>query len=154
MRILNLTERPAHIPLVASWHQIEFGYLPPSVALEERVERLRQSVESPSLPVVFVAVSDEGVPIGAASLQARTITHKHMTPWLSAVVVPPEHRNKGIASALALRALEEAADRGFENVYLFTPRNESLYARLGWKTMETTQHNGIPLAIMARRTLG
>jgi len=154
MRIMNLADCPAHIPLVASWHQMEFGYLTPSVELEERVQRLRQSVASASLPLVFVAVSDEGAPVGAASILASTLTHKHLTPWLSAVVVPPGHRNKGIGSGLALHALQEAARLGFETLYLFTPRNESLYARLGWETMERTQHNGVPLAIMARPTRG
>jgi len=152
MRIAHLAECPAHIPLVASWQHVEFGYLTPSVGLEARAERLRQSLVPGSLPLALLALSEEGVPVGAAGIQAKTITHQHLTPWLSAVVVPPEHRNKGIASALALRALEEAAALGFDHLFLFTPRNESLYARLGWTTMERTQHNGVEMAIMARRT--
>ena len=152
MHIQYLADCAAHVPLVASWQQIEFGYLTPSIGLEARAERLRQSLASETLPLALVAVSDEGSPVGAASIQATTLTHTHLTPWLSAVVVPPEHRNKGVASALSLRALEEAADLGFDSLYLFTPRNESLYARLGWKTLERTHRNGVAIAIMERRT--
>ena len=36
---------------------------------------------------------------GSASILPTTITHSHLTPWLSSVYVPGEHRGKGIASA-------------------------------------------------------
>lgn len=45
----------------------------------------------------------------AATLLARTITHPHLTPWLSTVVVPPAFRGRGIASALSLHIACEAA---------------------------------------------
>jgi predicted GNAT family acetyltransferase len=80
------------------------------------------------------------------------VTHRHLTPWLSSVVVPAIHRGHGIASALSLRALEEARRLGYETLHLFTPRNESLYARLGWKRMEAAMHRGTALTIMSRPT--
>jgi GNAT superfamily N-acetyltransferase len=50
--------------------------------------------------------------------------------------VPAEHRGKGIASALSLRALE------------------TLSARIGWRTFERIGYNGVPLTLMERRTEG
>jgi len=47
-----------------------------------------------------------------------TITHKHLTPWLSSVYVPGEFRGRGIASALSLRALAEAARLSFDKAWL------------------------------------
>ena len=152
MRIKYLMDCDEHLEAVADWQQTEFGYLNPSVTLEQRRQRLRESLQRESLPLTIVAISEEGHAIGAASILPKTITHAHLTPWLSAVVVRPEFRGKGCASALTLAALTEAAGLGFKTLHLFTPRNESLYRRLGWETIERSNHNGLPIAIMSRRT--
>jgi hypothetical protein len=89
-----------------------------------------------------------------AGILTATITHKHLTPWLSSVYVPIEHRGKGIASALSLHAVTEAARLGFERLYLFTPHNETLYARIGWRTFERAEYNGLTLTLMERQTEG
>ncbi len=102
--------------------------------------------------MTLIALSEGGELLGSASIFATTITHKHLTPWLSAVYVPAEHRGGGIASALSLRAVAEAARLGHEKLYLFTPRNETLYARMGWRTFEKTDHNGVTLTLMERDT--
>ena len=65
--------------------------------------------------------------------------------------MPGEFRGQGIASALSLRAFAEAVRLGFERLYLFTPRNETLYARLGWKTFERIEHGGVALTLMERQ---
>jgi predicted N-acetyltransferase YhbS len=152
MRIEHLIDCENHLATVANWQQAEFGYLNPSVTIEQRRSRLLESLQRDGLPLTIVAVSEESLAIGAATLLPKTITHQHLTPWLSTVVVPPEFRGKGIASALSLRAVSEAARLGFKTLNLFTPRNESLYKRLGWETCERSNHNGLPIAIMSRPT--
>lgn len=152
MRIEYLVDHKAHLSTLADWQQREFGYLNPSLTIEQRRNRLCESLQQEDIPITLIALSEDGRPVGAASVLPRTITHTHLTPWLSSVVVPLEHRGKGIASALSLRAVAEAARLGFETLYLFTPRNESLYERLGWKIIEMSTHNGLPIAIMSRST--
>jgi predicted N-acetyltransferase YhbS len=151
-RIEHLADRPRHLALVAAWQQTEFGYLNPSITLEQREARLRESLEDAGLPLTLVAVSDDGAPAGAATLLPRTITHPHLTPWLSTVVVPPAYRGRGIASALSLGIALEAARLGFPTIYLFTPHNASLYRRIGWEPVDMAQLNGMPITIMARPT--
>lgn len=153
MRIEHLIDCEEHLAAVANWQQAEFGYLNPSITMEQRRGRLRESLQREGLPLTIVAISEEGHPVGAASILPKTITHPHLTPWLSTVVVPPESRDKGLASALSLRAVSEAARLGFKTLHLFTPRNESLYKRLGWETFERSDHNGLPIAIMSRPTV-
>lgn len=97
MQIDHLANHAAFIPTVAAWHHEQFGYLNPATTLEQRVERLRQFTDD-SVPLAFVAFTDSGEAQGTASLVQSTLTHKHLTPWLSAVFVPPVHRGKGIAS--------------------------------------------------------
>ena len=154
MRIEYLKDCEEHLALVAEWQQAEFGYHNPAVTLEQRRLRLGESLQRDAIPLTLVALSTDGVPAGAASLLPKTVTHPHLTPWLSTVVVPPGFRGNGIASALSLRVAAEAARLGFEDVYLFTPKNESLYRRLGWRTLETSQHEGLPVTIMSRPTGG
>ena len=151
IKIGHLVLRPEHLPTIAKWQQDEFGYLNPSGTLEQRERRLREATDLERLPIALVALSNEGVLMGSASILATTLTHKHLSPWLSSVFVHPEHRGKGIASALSMRVCEETARLGFEKLYLFTPRNETLYARLGWTTFDLTIHDGVSLVIMERK---
>lgn len=152
MRIEYLADFESHLPTVAAWQQAQFGYLAPSVTLEQRTQRLRLSLQKGELPTTLVALSEDGALLGCAGILPATITHKHLSPWLSAVFVPPQHRRKGVASALSLRAVAEAGAMGHGKLYLFTPHSESLYARLGWQTFEMSEHNGLPIAIMAKTT--
>ena len=151
-RIERLADCPQHLARVAAWQQTEFGYLNPAITLDQREARLRDALHGTGLPLTLVAVSDDGAPVGAATLLPRTITHPHLTPWLSTVVVPPAWRGRGIASALSLRIALEAARHGFPTIYLFTPHNASLYRRLGWETIDTAALGGLPVDIMARST--
>ena len=149
VRIEHLMECKQYIPTIAAWQQSEFGYLNPSGTVEERVERLNKANDRQQLPISLVAIR-QNVLVGSANVLATTLTHKHLSPWLSSVFVPPEQRGKGIASALTLAAASEARRLGFEAIYLFTPRNESLYARLGWTTFDRVMLNGVSAAVMAR----
>jgi predicted N-acetyltransferase YhbS len=152
IRIEYLADHEVHLEQVAQWQHTQFGYLNPTGALEQRRDKLRECLQRDRLPLALVALSSSGQPVGSASILPTTLTHKHFTPWLSSVFVPDEMRGKGIASALSLRAADEVARLGFEELYLFTPYNESMYARLGWQTIDRSLHNGLPLAIMARQS--
>jgi len=150
IRTEYLADHDVHLPQVAQWQHAQFGYLNPAGTLEQRADRLRDALHRDRLPMALVAVSEEGRLVGSASILAATLTHQHLTPWLSSVFVPPEMRGRGVASALSLRAVGEAARLGFETLYLFTPHSQSLYARLGWKTFDSMVHNGQPLTLMQR----
>ncbi len=150
IRTEYLADHDIHLPQVAQWQHAQFGYLNPAGTLEQRAGRLRDSLHRDRIPMALIAVSEKGQLVGSASILAATLTHQHLTPWLSSVFVPPEMRGRSIASALSLRAVDEAGRLGFETLYLFTPHNESLYARLGWKTFDRTVHNGQPLTLMER----
>jgi predicted N-acetyltransferase YhbS len=151
IEIHHLLDYRHHIPTVAAWQHAEFGYLSPNGTLEQRAERLRGASDKARLPISLVAISGDGADlVGSASIVATTLTHKHLTPWLSSVFVPPAQRGRSIASKLALAAISEADRLRFEKIYLFTPKNEALYARLGWETFENAAINGVPVCLMER----
>ena len=124
-----------------------------SSTVAQRVERLKSASDRDRLPISLVAISaGQDSLVGSANIVATTLTHQHLSPWLSSVFVPAEHRGKEIASKLALAAVSEANRLGFGAIYLFTPRNESLYARLGWATFDRAELNGVSVCVMARGT--
>jgi hypothetical protein len=45
-----------------------------------------------------------------------------------------------------------AAPLGNDRLYLFTPRSEALYARIGWGSFARIDYNGVPLTLMERPT--
>jgi predicted N-acetyltransferase YhbS len=143
----HLADYPQHLAALAVWHQAQFGYLNTSVTVEQRMQRLKASAQKNALPMTFVAVCEDQL-LGSASLLPQTITHFHLSPWLSSVYVAAEHRNKGIGSALVRHVVQGATGMGIDKVYLFTPNSEALYARLGWEVVEHTEHQGRRLTIM------
>ena len=149
MRLEYLADWVSHLPQLAQWHHAEFGYLNPANTAERYVERLNASLEKSSLPTTFVALQDDTL-LGSASLVRQTITHRHLSPWLSSVYVDPQHRGRGIASALVGRVEKAAAEMGSEKIYLFTPSSERLYASLGWELIEYSKYNELKLAIMSK----
>jgi N-acetylglutamate synthase-like GNAT family acetyltransferase len=150
-QIQSLADNLIHIPALAAWHQIQFGYLNPSATIEQRIEKLTVSAQKGKLPLTVVAICENQL-LGSASLLPKTITHQHLSPWLSSVYVAPEFRNRGIGSALTQHILREAANIGMDEIYLFTPNAESLYASLGWKTIEYSEYLGHRLSIMSVST--
>src|SRR5580692_5422429 len=105
MKIEYLADHPQHLSTVAAWQHAEFGYLNPVTTIEDRTGRLRLSLQKDALPIAFIAISASGALVGSAGILPATITHKHLTPWLSSVYVPDEFRGKGVASALSLQKL-------------------------------------------------
>ena len=72
-----------------------------------------------------------GALVGTASLIFDDLEGDPRNPWLASVYVPPEHRGKGIASAL-VGVVEDAARRlGYARLYLFTTSATALYAAPG-----------------------
>lgn len=148
-KIQPLADNLEHVPTLATWHQAQFGYLNPAVTIEQRIERLAASAQREKLPMTVIALSGKRL-LGSASLLPKTITHQHLSPWLSSVYVVPEYRNRGIGSELTRYLVQAAADMGLEKIYLFTPKSEALYARLGWEVVEHSEYGGHRIAIMSR----
>src|SRR4051812_894305 len=120
LQIANLAEYVLHLPRLAEWQHAEFGYLNPSNTVQRYVERLSACLLGIDLPKTFIALRGDTL-LGSASLVRQTITHHHLSPWLSSVYVDPKYRGSGIASALVSEVEKAAAEIGSERIYLFTP---------------------------------
>jgi predicted N-acetyltransferase YhbS len=148
MRVVPLVERPDLVEQVSTWGFAEWGHLNPDQTLEKRTAGIRGKMNVDRVPVAFVALGeDEGI-VGTASLIFDDLEGDPRNPWLASVFVPPEHRRKGIASALVRAVEDKARALGYPRLYLFTTSAAALYASLGWQALEQRHYRGEHIQVM------
>jgi GNAT superfamily N-acetyltransferase len=97
------------------------------------------------VPSAFVA-HDAGLFLGTVSLIASDLSDRPAyTPWVAALWVEEDARNRGIGSALADHAAVAAFASGFIRVYLCaSTENHNFYEKTGWLTVdENVDANGL-----------
>ena len=147
VRLAHLADHPEVITSLAQWLHGEWGHLP-DASLEKRVAQLEAQAQRGTLPCAFVAFDDSEL-VGSASLVPNDMhSHPELTPWLAAVYVVPSARGRGIGSALSLRVAQETMALGHAQLYLFTPSQQRLYARLGWREFATELYNTRQVSVM------
>jgi len=100
------------------------------------------------IPLTLVGYIN-GRPVGTASIDTADMsTHPELTPWMASIYVDPAFRRRGLGAALCQRISEELTRLGVKSAYLFTPDQEKLYARLGWKPMLREDYRGERVVIM------
>jgi len=134
---------------LASWIQAEWEHSFLEATFEELVSELEGRATLYRIPETFVALEGDRL-VGTASIVKHDMsTRSELSPWLSAVYVPPEFRNRGIGSKLVRKAMQEAEILGVKRLYLYTPDRMRFYTRLGWNIVEQTRYHGVDVVIMS-----
>ncbi len=148
MEIDYLIDDETLISTIAGWIYDEWGKFSPSRTLATAHEKVRQTVGRTAIPLTLVC-KVEGKPAGTASIDVADMsTHLELGPWMASVYVVPSMRRRGIGAALCRKIKEELKKQGVERAYLFTPDQEKLYARLGWKPILSEDYRGEPVVVM------
>ena len=148
MKIVPLAERPDLAEQVSAWGFDEWGHLSQGQTPQTRLAEVRGEMNVDRVPVTFVALGEDGGIVGTAALIFDDLVGDPRNPWLASVYVPPEHRKKGIASAL-VRAVEgKARELGYARLFLFTTSAPALYAGLGWSALEQRDYRGEHIQVM------
>ncbi len=134
-QIADLFQHPDHIPLVAQWIYDEFWADKEAFTPEALAGLLRTATDPREVPLSLLAF-DGDQPVGTVNLIENDDENRpHLRPWLAALYVLPECRNRGVGSQL-VRALKGRADAmGIDNLYLGTD-NPGFYERLGAQAHE------------------
>ncbi|MDF2680143.1 MAG: family N-acetyltransferase [Brevibacillus sp.] len=83
------------------------------------------------IPRFYVALQDEKI-IGTYALIRNDLNSRQdLYPWLACLYVDPAYRGKAIGSQLLEHAIQEAAQKGFQSLYLTTDL-EGYYEKYGW----------------------
>ena len=150
--VVSTAERPDLVPVVARWLWDEWrrrdGH-----SLEQTLDVVRESVVARPMPRTFVLLVD-GQPLGTASLVAHDLDERpDLSPWLAGVLVLPTERRQGHGARLVAAVEAECRVAEIPALWLYTRTAEPLYARMGWKTVESFQRNGKTYALMRRDLL-
>lgn len=93
---------------------------------------IENSLREKSLPITFVAI-ENGEVIGTIGVwRSDLLSRQDLYPWISALVVRNDYRNKGLGRALQQYALDYCSALNFNEVYLYTDI-ENYYEKSGWK---------------------
>ncbi|MBX3014936.1 MAG: GNAT family N-acetyltransferase [Caldilineaceae bacterium] len=149
MDIAYLVDHPQHIPTLAHWQHEEWGHLNPGDTVSQRAERLGHHIGRPGIPMTLIALEKATV-LGSVALVVNDLqTHPQLTPFLASVYVAPPYRQRGVASALVTQAKVVAQKLGLPTLYLITPDQQRLYARLGWVAQTDLTYRGEVVTLMA-----
>jgi len=125
-----LADRADVIDRLVRWYEREwepyYGERGPGDARADLASRCNRR----RLPVGFVAVDDERI-LGTAALDNDVATGK--APSVVGLLVAPEHRRRGIASALLEFAEGLAHDLGYDELFMSTTILGELLQRRGWQ---------------------
>lgn len=135
LAIVPVDEATRDLPIFASWLWLEWGRRrgrTPARSLSRVQGMAGPHPFGRRIPFGLCAYWD-GLPAGFACCVPDDLdTRPDLSPWLASVFVRPDLRGNGIASRLVEAVAREAKARGFEELFLFTPDRQRLYARLGW----------------------
>lgn len=137
LRITHLADMQAAIPALAELFVAEWGPYYGPAGPGDAEEDLRSCCNRDEIPLALVALDTSQNILGTAALKQQSLeTHRHLNPWLAAVLVAPGQRGKGIASALITAIEDEARRLDFDLVYSDTASGSTLLERRGWLKLE------------------
>lgn len=149
MRIEPLASHPQLLPRIAILLNQEWGELSPWASLSVIEQRLAGHLNIGHAPFALVALGNGDEFLGTASVKRFELPqHPDKVHWLGEVFVSHEHRGQGIGSALIHACITECERLRMQTLYLYTPDQQALYARLGWKEIERDWVNGEQVSIM------
>jgi GNAT superfamily N-acetyltransferase len=134
--ISDLRQRPEFFDIVAdriwqAWWKAD-GH-----PLDYISGRLRGNMSATPIPLALVAHDGKSF-LGTASVIASDLAERsQLTPWVAAVWVEPDARQRGVGGALVNRATQDCFALGVSRAYLCArPRRSAFYERLGWIPIE------------------
>jgi predicted N-acetyltransferase YhbS len=148
MRIEHLSSHQ-HLGAVATLLHHEWGKLSPWASLLEIEKRLAIQLDAPGVPFTLVALDDMDVLLGTAGVKLFELPeHRDKMHWLGEVCVMTGLRGQGVGTALIRACIAESWRHRLPALYLYTPDQQTLYARLGWKELQRDFVNGESVSIM------
>jgi hypothetical protein len=150
--VVRIADRPDLLPIVAGWLWHEWWHQD-GYTLEQTHDEVAASVSPSGPPQSFVLMID-GKPIGTASLVVHDLDERpDLTPWLAGVFVIPMARGPGHVVHLIQAVEAPCRSAAIPGVWLYTAGAERVYARAGWRSVETIQRHGRRPVTLMRRDL-
>ena len=135
--IHDLRDHPEHAPLAADriWNATwRDGGAPP----DSGGTVLDAHLDDSPVPLTLIALDERGRFLGTISIvRSGHPDRPALTPWINALWVEPEQRERGIGGALLRAVTDRARALGIARLYLCTgPHRRDFYERNGWTLVE------------------
>ena len=146
-----LADHPEALPTLRSWFETEWpGYYGAHGPGNAETD-LRAYSSRDRLPIGLIAFYRAEL-CGICALKAESIaTHRHLSPWATALLVAPQYRRRGIGRCL-VSALEDVAARlGYSVIYCGTSTAHGLLRANQWQLAESTQAEEERILIYRKR---
>ena len=152
------------IRILANYHAKAFGDSNERTPADRAKEMKAHAIKDPTssaVPMTLIALIDNEL-AGSCKICEDDFdgARPNLTPWLATLFVVPEHRGKGVGSALANKAANEVKSSGCGDVlYLWACERDvamGMYRKLGWEVIEETvppTKEDFDLAIIMKRNL-
>ena len=115
-----LDDHPETIPILVDWFEREWAPYYGPTGPGDAEQDLRRCCNREELPLALVALSG-GAVCGTAALKRESVTtHRHLTPWLAALLVAPAFRRRGVGEQLIAAVEAKAQQLGFDCLYVGT----------------------------------
>lgn len=150
MRIEELSRHPHLVDAIVSTLHESWGDLPPWAETGKVRERLVAGAAQATFPRTLVAVSDDGNLAATGSVKLFELpTQPDKVHWIGEIFVLPEYRGRGLGTRMTKSLSHYAFSNGVSQLFLYTPDQQSLYARLGWEEVSQEIVNKETVSIMA-----
>ncbi|MGE8289039.1 MAG: GNAT family N-acetyltransferase [Stenotrophomonas sp.] len=152
MLIVNLLDRPEHLPALAAAHVQAFGGLLPDWTVAQAEAELRAQ-QRDAIPCSWLVEDGQGW-LGSVSLLHDD--HEQIrgwSPWLASLYVQPRARGMGVGAALVRHCVAQAAALGVPTLYLYCEAPMvPWYQSLGWRVHAELQLGPLAITVMEIRT--
>lgn len=134
--IQHIDNNPEVLRTVATWSHVTWQSDFPHDTVDTYLNLFHHAISSgEELPCVFVAYDESHHPIGTVTLidDDELPQATEPGPWLAALYVLPEFREKGVGTALVHKVLEHARHLNHSQVFLYTEDKVQWYESMGWQ---------------------
>ena len=140
-RVRDLAEVPDLLPVLVEWYQTEWEpYYGPSGPGDAARDLAAAADGTDRLPICLVALDAGGAPLGTVSLKGESLpSHRHLSPWIAALLVEPGMRGRGVGTALIEAAEAQASRLGFECLYLASSRMRTYLEGRGYERIDEAE---------------
>lgn len=160
MRIVPTISSPEEIPRFARLQVGSWGHLYPRLTVERAERDLRTGDDHPETPDdpsrlcrAWFALDADGAAMGVIMLlgsgELEEADEAELPgPWLAGLVVAPEFREQGVATALVEFVIDQAHRMGLPRLRLVTEHEVDFYERRGWRVERRVTLNSVPNTVM------
>jgi GNAT superfamily N-acetyltransferase len=131
-----LSDHQALIPTLRVWFETEWTpYYGPDGPGNAEADLLSFCNKN-KMPIALVAFCGGELCATVALKHESITTHKHLSPWVAALLVEPRFRNKGVGTRVVAKIEKVAKELGLNKLYAGTSSAVGVLERNGWTFKE------------------